>query len=120
MLGARECEEMTVGWYDRFVLYALLLFSKLAFLCVSDSSFESGDLTGCLRDLLREGPSGMCGRSAGACDFLCSLQGEMERERVGPEEDCSFCKYAATGRRTSFCFTYGRVSGSSTDVNKRI
>jgi hypothetical protein len=78
--GARECEEITVGWYVLWELYGLLvLFSKLAFFCISDSSFERGDLTEVRRDLLREGPSGILGNNcvmSSTRDFGCSLQAE--------------------------------------------
>jgi hypothetical protein len=77
--GARECEEITVGWYDLWEVYGLyVFFSKLDFFCISDSNFEKGDLTGVARrDLLREGPSGILGNNcAMSCpgDLFCSLQ----------------------------------------------
>jgi hypothetical protein len=122
--GARECEEITVGWYDLWEVYGLFLFSKFDFFCMSDSSFESGDLTGVLRDLLREGPSGILGNNCEMPfprDFSCSLQVEKDVSSLLKDAKRSgvFCKSAATGRRTRFLVTYGRLSGSSTDVNKR-
>jgi hypothetical protein len=60
--GARECDDMTVGWYDlRGVtgLYELLCKLDLSFNRLS--RVARGDLTGCFRDLLREGPSGIFG-----------------------------------------------------------
>lgn len=122
--GARECEEITVGWYDLWEAYGLFVFSKLDFFCMSDSSFESGDLTGVLRDLLREGPFGILGNNCEKSfpgDFLCNLQVEIDSSSLfrGAKWPGVFFKSAATGRRTSFLVTYGRLSGSSTDVNKR-
>jgi len=104
--GARECEEITVGWYDLWEVYELfVLFSKLAFFCISVSSFGRGDLTGLRRDLLREGPSGIVGNNCEmsfAGDF-CSLQVKMvsssalrDAKRSGADMR-SFFKCAATG-----------------------
>jgi hypothetical protein len=78
--GARECEEITVGWYGLREVYGLfVLFSKLDSIFISDSSFERGDLTGLRSDLPREGPSGMLGNN---CEMsltgdFCSLQDEI-------------------------------------------
>ena len=125
--GARECEEITVGWYDLLEVYGLFVFSKLISFCTSVSSFERGDLTGLRRDLLREGPSGILGNNCEmslAGVFFCSLQVETASTSALRDANRSggfrpFCKCAAGGRRTSFLVTYGRLSGSSTDVNNR-
>jgi hypothetical protein len=61
--GARECEEITVGWYDLLgVLRLCVLLCKPSFFNCT-SSFDRGDLTGLRSDLLREGPSGILGNS---------------------------------------------------------
>jgi len=116
--GARECEEITVGWYDLREVYALFIFSELISFCISASSFERGDLTGVQSDLLREGPSGILGNRC-----VMSLPGDfLERASSSALRDAIwvlFFRWAARGRRTSFLVTYGRLSGSSTDVNKR-
>ena len=62
--GARECEDVTVGWYDlRGVTGLVGLLCKLDLLFNCDSRVERGDLTGVRRDLLCEGPSGIFGSS---------------------------------------------------------
>ena len=105
--AAREGEVITVGWYDLRELYELfVLFSKLAFICISVSRLERGDLTGNRRDLLREGPSGILGNNCQmsfAGDF-CSLQVKIAsssalRDVKRSEGDLSsFFKCAAIGR----------------------
>lgn len=63
--GARECDDVTVGWYDlRGVVYNLTTTSgKHCSVCDFFSSLDKGDVAGFLRDIRLEGPAGMTGSS---------------------------------------------------------
>jgi hypothetical protein len=84
-------------------------------------------MAGFRRDLLREGPYGIVG-NRGTMSSVCSLQDatpsssalrDARNFGVVAEGFFFLCKRALRGRDRRFGGTYGRLSGSSTDVNKR-
>jgi hypothetical protein len=105
-----------------------VLLRKLVVLFNCDSSTERGDLTGCLRDLRFEGPSGRLGKSTAGIGFffICSLQGGIACSCFLRDVRCSgvefedFFVWTARGRGSRLGGTYGRLFASSCDVNKRI
>jgi hypothetical protein len=126
--GALECDEITVGWYDLRAEYGLLvLLRKQDWFFKRDSTAGRGDWAGFRRDLLREGPSGIVGNN-GAMSPVCSLQDatpsssalrDARKFGIVAEGFFFFFKQALRGRGRRFDGTYGRLLGSSTDVNKR-
>jgi hypothetical protein len=106
-------------------LFSIILISPLSII------LDVEETIGFLRDLLRDGPSGIAGRHCGKIvsaifGAACSLQVEIASSSLR-EERCfgvdsfeDFVLGMAKGRGTRFDCTYGRLFDSSIDVNKRI
>jgi hypothetical protein len=76
--GARECEDVTVGWYDlRGVTGLVGLMCKLDLFFNCNSRVDKGDLIGVRRDLLREGPSGIFGSSVTNASLSETARGDF-------------------------------------------